>query len=102
MTDPAAWNNRGNALLGLGRFDEAKDSFQQALDISGRTNVQNFDKVGFAYMVQTARKSINHILVVLVADVLIQELAKDLQLFYCPGRISAICFCWCEFSYCPI
>ena len=34
-TDPAAWNNRGNALLALGRFEEAKDSFQQALDISG-------------------------------------------------------------------
>lgn len=34
-TDPAAWNNRGNALLGLQRFEEAKDSFQQALDISG-------------------------------------------------------------------
>lgn len=37
-TDPAAWNNRGNALLGLGRFEEAKDSFQQALDISGAPN----------------------------------------------------------------
>ena len=24
-TDPAAWNNRGNALLGLRRFQEAKD-----------------------------------------------------------------------------
>ena len=47
MTDPAAWNNRGNALLGLGRFDEAKDSFQQALDISGRKNVQHVHNTCF-------------------------------------------------------
>jgi tetratricopeptide (TPR) repeat protein len=28
---PEAWNNRGNALIGLGRLEEAKESYRQAV-----------------------------------------------------------------------